>query len=157
MHRAGLGLVTVLAAMALSGCGTIVNFASGDPTPYGGLQRDVAFLPQLWKGGGDGKKAIGILAISGAELASTGVADTVSLPVVVLLNRQDQRPEPIAVADAAPAPPPLLFQDFPVVSPPRPSPEGASPPSSPSSPGHKADDVPTCPFALSPLSPQTAE
>jgi hypothetical protein len=39
--------VTVLGAVAavlFSGCGTIANFAHGDPEVFGGVQNDVAFF-----------------------------------------------------------------------------------------------------------------
>jgi hypothetical protein len=64
----------------LPGCGTIANFASGGPEMYGGLDRDFRFFQTVGHMGKGG--FIWLLA----ELTLSGVADTLTLPLVIWIQ-----------------------------------------------------------------------
>jgi hypothetical protein len=47
MRAAGEAIVTVVCASLASGCGSVCNVASGNADrPYGGVERDIAFLSE---------------------------------------------------------------------------------------------------------------
>ena len=82
-------LAAALAAALLSGCGTIFNFASGDPELYGGVQNDLTFIQkpkETGPGVGSGKAAFLLLPV---ELTLSLVADTLTLPLAVYLRQRD--------------------------------------------------------------------
>lgn len=83
MEKARLALVcAALAAIALSGCGTLCNFASGSPEPYGGVKKDLEFAATPGPGCGDALGSLIFLGIWGADVACSGVADTLTLPII---------------------------------------------------------------------------
>jgi uncharacterized protein YceK len=105
--RAALLATTV--AVPSIGCGTIVNLASGSPENYGGVQRDIQVAADASaKGGilsganiGSGSStgqpytagaivAVGILALYGADLSLSFVADTLTLPLLIYLHQKHQ-------------------------------------------------------------------
>ena len=80
-------LVAVVTAL-LRGCGTILNFASGDPQVYGGVQKDLGFC--VSPGDLGGKQGNGALFIAGlvfAEMGASLVADTLTLPRILYLHQ----------------------------------------------------------------------
>jgi hypothetical protein len=92
-------MVLVAAALAVSsfGCGTVANFTSGHPEPFGGVQRDVAFFNQpsgfSFKSGDDGWGAAVVLGVWAADLCVSGMADTLTLPLFVYWERKREREE----------------------------------------------------------------
>ncbi len=95
-RKIALGLlVGALAALAaLPGCGTIVNFKSGDPEVYGGVRKDVELIekpgnPNDVRPGDGGAGAIAFAVVL-ADMAASGVADTLTLPLAIYL-RQNSR------------------------------------------------------------------
>jgi hypothetical protein len=98
MRRTWLALAA-FAASALGGCGTVCNFAGGDPVPYGGVANDLAFVAKY---GGPGPSAhtapeLKLLALGAAlgatELCASAAADTLTLPITVPLARSRDKPE----------------------------------------------------------------
>jgi hypothetical protein len=80
-------VVLALAAVSSTGCGTICNFASGHPEPYGGLAKDAEALsssssssPHFGGGIGDPRALLILLGLGAAELGATTTADTLTLP-----------------------------------------------------------------------------
>jgi hypothetical protein len=99
----GSWTVLVAAALAVSsfGCGTVANLKSGHPEPYGGVQRDVAFLAgpspfsfekrDFEKDNGDAIFAAVIMGFWGAEFCASGVADTLTLPFIARRAEEKER------------------------------------------------------------------
>ena len=92
--------IPALAAALASGCGTIVNFASGDPEIYGGPRKDIEFLqtprsvqaaPNTPAGssGSAGRGAAFVAAFVVADIPVSLVADTLTLPLAVYLRQHD--------------------------------------------------------------------
>jgi uncharacterized protein YceK len=84
------------AAVALSGCGTVLNLAGDDPYIYGGVQKDLAFIqtPRTEPlSGGCGKGGAAFVGLVLADVSLSAIADTLTLPLAVYL-RQNERPEP---------------------------------------------------------------
>jgi uncharacterized protein YceK len=92
-------VLVALTAVALGGCGTIRNLASGDPDIYGGVQKDVQLIqtPQSVKGVGVNPMTLALFAP--ADLCLSLAGDTLTLPLAIYLRQND--PEP-----AAATPPP---------------------------------------------------
>jgi len=89
--RKGVAAVVTLAAVFLSGCGTIMNLTSGDPeVPLGGVQKDLeAFDTPRAQPLCTGKAAALILP---TELCLSVVGDTVTLPLAILIKRSGYPP-----------------------------------------------------------------
>jgi uncharacterized protein YceK len=79
--------LVALATALLSGCGTVVNFAKGDPQIYGGAQKDVEFCLTPNNLGNSGPGAIVILGVLIADMGVSLVADTLTLPLIFYLNQ----------------------------------------------------------------------
>jgi hypothetical protein len=52
MNRTPLALGLLALAALSGGCGTVANFWSGQPTPYGGLEKEAEIWPRLMGGAG---------------------------------------------------------------------------------------------------------
>jgi hypothetical protein len=79
-------LLPAISALCLTGCGTIGNLASKDPQPYGGLAKDVEWFDtphSVLNGGSSSKGGLVGLGLCGCELASSGVADTLTFPLIL--------------------------------------------------------------------------
>ena len=81
----GATIGAALAALCLSGCGTILNLASKDPEPYGGIKRDIelATTPRVSFTETNGKAAGGLMCFWLADLSCSAVADTLTFPFVL--------------------------------------------------------------------------
>jgi uncharacterized protein YceK len=106
MHR--LWLIAFLSA-AVSGCGTVANLMSENPTPYGGIHKDLEFVAS-------GKTAFDLsgspstsnspwgaallLGLFAAEPPLSLLADTVTLPFVLARHHPE-----IEAPDATTSPP----------------------------------------------------
>jgi uncharacterized protein YceK len=93
--RPARGLMIAVTAALLSGCGTVCNFAGGDPEVYGGVQKDLAFVqsprtspPPVGVNRG-GPVFLGLVV---ADVFLSAVTDTLTLPLAVYL-RQNERHE----------------------------------------------------------------
>jgi hypothetical protein len=92
-------IILVAAALAVTsiGCGTLANFGSDQPQPFGGVARDTAFLVTPAKtnfhSGDDGRGAAFFLGIWAADLCLSGVADTLTLPLFVYWEKKREREE----------------------------------------------------------------
>jgi uncharacterized protein YceK len=110
--------VVALAALCASGCGTILNLASGDPQIYGGPQADItiALTPNTapgdppaaaWPEGSpiaEGISACWPFLLLLADVPLSLVGDTVTLPLAISM-RQNKHPraDPPALAGGVPA------------------------------------------------------
>jgi uncharacterized protein YceK len=92
-RRLGAVLLTV-ATVWFSGCGTICNFASGDPeVPFGGVQKDLKYFQTPRSEGPSGETAAkAALILLPAELCLSFIADTLTMPLAICL-RQDHKVE----------------------------------------------------------------
>jgi uncharacterized protein YceK len=90
MQRTRTILFVALATISLAGCGTVRNFATGDPEIYGGVQKDVQFIqtPQTAKGVCVNPMTLAFLAP--ADLCLSFVADTLTLPIAVCMRHSDR-------------------------------------------------------------------
>jgi hypothetical protein len=81
-------MVLIAAGTAVSaiGCGTCLNLKCGHPEPFGGVQRDVAFLTEPGHvnshNGDNGFGAAIFMGIWAADLCASGVGDTLTLPFI---------------------------------------------------------------------------
>lgn len=87
MKTIRIAAVVLLSPFFASGCGTILNLASGDPDVYGGLQKDVNYIQTPRSGGTSGVNVGGQagMILFAAVAADTGlslIADTLTLPLV---------------------------------------------------------------------------
>jgi uncharacterized protein YceK len=85
MRYAPLFLVVGIALVSSSGCGTVLNFASGDPEVYGGVKQDAEILRMLYNTtsnntDGGGKKAAVCLALLFTDFPLSTMGDTITLP-----------------------------------------------------------------------------
>jgi uncharacterized protein YceK len=100
--------LALLAPLLANGCGTVGNFASGRPEPYGGVARDIEFArergdkPLL---GSNPEGAAVLLALCAGELCASAVADTLTLPLIACRERKAWNPDPLN-DEAPPDPPP---------------------------------------------------
>jgi uncharacterized protein YceK len=78
-------LLLAMSAVCLTGCGTVCNLASKDPQPYGGLAKDVDWFetPHSANGGSSSRGGAILLGLCGCEFASSGVADTLTFPLIL--------------------------------------------------------------------------
>jgi uncharacterized protein YceK len=100
-------LLAAAVAVPSSGCGTVCNLASKSPDNYGGVQRDIKFAADASTNGGllSGENsgsgtplgensaggaliALAILAVYGADLSLSFVADTLTLPLASYLRQR---------------------------------------------------------------------
>ena len=94
MRRAWMAVLGTIAAVLPAGCGTICNFAHGDPDIYGGVQKDVAFIqtPRQTGGGGASLNNQGMVFLAALVCADAGlslIADTLTLPLAVYMRHED--------------------------------------------------------------------
>jgi uncharacterized protein YceK len=94
-----------VAAVSLSGCGTVCNLARGfdhpdtDPKVYGGVAMDMEFLSKVANSGPaetevENPRTIGaILAFGCIDPVFSLIGDTVTLPVTIPLQAKRQRSE----------------------------------------------------------------
>jgi uncharacterized protein YceK len=94
MKRIRIATLSMAAAFLLGGCGTILNLKSGDPDVYGGVKKDVAYIQTppadnsaTQASGQGGAILVGIIA---AEVGLSLIGDTLTLPIVVRMRRNDQ-------------------------------------------------------------------
>lgn len=85
--RTPIVVVVALTVGSLSGCGTIFNFASGDPQVYGGVSNDLTFMGKP-RGSGGGKAALAFMIVMAAELPMTITADTLTAPLAAYIQKQ---------------------------------------------------------------------
>jgi uncharacterized protein YceK len=90
MPRTRTVMFVALATVAMGGCGTIRNFAGGDPDIYGGVQKDIEFIetPRTAKGG-VGVNTMTLALFVPADLCLSFVADTLTLPVAICMRQND--------------------------------------------------------------------
>jgi uncharacterized protein YceK len=87
-----LRMVVVLAALSLSGCGTVCNFRSGNPEIYGGIEKDVQYLMKPRTEPVSGQKGGPfLLALWCADVTCCALADTLTLPLIVCLERRKRQ------------------------------------------------------------------
>jgi hypothetical protein len=102
MNRTGMAMCAALAAAVGSGCGTFANLVSGDPQVYGGMDKDVQFaqtaLPDSGIHRGDPRAAVFVVFLL-ADFSVTFVADTLTLPLVVLLRHNPRDDDTSASRD----------------------------------------------------------
>jgi uncharacterized protein YceK len=83
MTRPPLAVLLAVAAMWVSGCGTIANLKTGEPDLYGGVQRDIQLLeaprPQP---AGIGIRNLGALVLF-VDLPLCVVGDTLTMPLAI--------------------------------------------------------------------------
>jgi uncharacterized protein YceK len=88
--------VVFLAALT-GGCGTVCNFVGGifhpdrEPRPFGGVQRDAAFLSQMGgsvQASGDGWALLAYLGLLFADFPLSFVGDALTLPLANHINRK---------------------------------------------------------------------
>jgi hypothetical protein len=79
-----------------SGCGTVCNLASEQPEVYGGLKRDLTVVAGVGNSSGhpvslgsDPRVFLVLLALGGAEFGASFVGDTLSLPLILYLDKQE--------------------------------------------------------------------
>jgi uncharacterized protein YceK len=115
MKRAWIAVLCAVAAVLPTGCGTICNFAHGDPDVYGGVQKDVEFIqtPRTPGGGGVSIDNRGMAVLAALAFADTGlslIADTLTLPLAIYMRHEDHasddavspgRSDPVNSADPA--------------------------------------------------------
>jgi uncharacterized protein YceK len=108
-----IAVFVTIAAVLLSGCGTICNLATGDPEIYGGPQKDAEFLQNLHpaEGGGAaaGKGMAIVLLATVADVSLSVVGDTLTLPLAIYMRQHDHTDDDMndpVVGTASPAAPP---------------------------------------------------
>ena len=103
MDRNRIALLAVFAVL-LSGCGTICNFAGGEPAPYGGVAKDLEVAEHSSGGGGirSASSIVAVCALCAAEFCASAVADTLTLPFILIPAAMRTRE---AAADGRPLPP----------------------------------------------------
>ena len=83
MNGTRVVVLSALAAIVVSGCGTIANLKTGEPDLYGGVQKDVQLLqtPRT-QTGGIGIRNLGQLVLF-VDLPLCVVADTLTIPIAI--------------------------------------------------------------------------
>ena len=90
--------ILLLVLGTATGCGTVANWASGDPQVFGGIQKDLLWTEQLMSGAAQTSinpsnglnnpyAAAIVLACFAAEPPLSFAGDTLTLPLVLLLRR----------------------------------------------------------------------
>jgi uncharacterized protein YceK len=88
------------------GCGTVFNLTSGDPDVYGGIQKDVTYIQTPHNatvsvtGIGRWMGAFPLLLVA-ADAGLSVVADTVTLPLVILMRQNEHDSDNEKNADVA--------------------------------------------------------
>ncbi len=103
-RTARLLTVAALSAASLSGCGTVCNFASLDPKPYGGVAKDWELFDSVprrlredgFRLGGAGGIPIffALVGLGMTEWACSVVGDTLTYPAFCLWRGEPLIPEP---------------------------------------------------------------
>lgn len=97
-----------IAALWLSGCGTICNLVSDDPVPYGGMQKDQEFFTK-WVAESDEdwglKDLIGQFCIGVTETLLTCIGDLLTLPLANYLQQRREEYEAAEIRAARQKPP----------------------------------------------------
>jgi uncharacterized protein YceK len=91
MNRHSLALAAVAAcAVTWCGCGTVCNLASTSPQPYGGVEKDIEFVstPSETDFSNSGQIGVIVFALCAADICVSGVADTLTLPLLVLREKK---------------------------------------------------------------------
>jgi uncharacterized protein YceK len=95
MKKPSLILALVGAALA-GGCGTIVNLRMPPPEPYGGVKNDLQQVRTLMGFNGDGEYGVYYRSLFGAFLVAdvpvSAITDTLTLPLVFILDARGLRP-----------------------------------------------------------------
>jgi hypothetical protein len=99
-------LVCLLGAFG-TGCGTVANLKSGDPTVYGGIDKDVVFMEKYSQKAVPGKGQIVVLGCWFADLCLTGVTDTLTIPAVLCMQARMDREAWAASANRNPETTPI--------------------------------------------------
>jgi hypothetical protein len=86
--------LAAVSVLVLAGCGTVANFATLKPKVYGGVDQDITFFseqpPRGLNSGSAGGNPKGVLILLGllpAEFCCTFVADTLTLPITMILDQ----------------------------------------------------------------------
>jgi hypothetical protein len=101
--RAAFALSAGFLAVLTSGCGTVCNLASNNPQPYGGIARDVEWVSKNFRFSGKenaGGAALAVGAVA-TEMGLTGLADTLTWPLVASLHTQRSEQEMAILNDPA--------------------------------------------------------
>jgi hypothetical protein len=101
MHRILLAALPLLAALGLSGCGSIVNQLSDDPQPFGGPARDVAMAAHLGERPMNGKQTLGALAFLFGDMALSSATDLFIYGVIIPLWPRHDDDFPVTYSAAA--------------------------------------------------------
>jgi uncharacterized protein YceK len=95
VKKPSLILALVGAALA-GGCGTIVNFRYPRPEPYGGVKNDLQQVRTLMGFKGGSEYGVYADALCGAFLVAdapvSAITDTLTLPLVFILDARGPRP-----------------------------------------------------------------
>jgi uncharacterized protein YceK len=105
-RAAFLALLAIVSAGLVAGCGSICNYASGDPEVYGGPQFDIQCALTPTNNATDGKGAAILAGLLCADVGLSFVFDTLTLPLTLYLrhreyNAGEQPPGTMSVADQA--------------------------------------------------------
>jgi hypothetical protein len=99
-----VAIVLVALCLAMSGCGTVCNFAGGvvhpdkEPRIYGGVQRDIEIIDKAVNAHPDnppnmGKGAVYLIALAAVDTIVSFVADTLTLPITIPIQYWRERRE----------------------------------------------------------------
>ncbi len=104
MKSRALAVVVAISALWSSGCGTVLNLVSRDPERYGGVAKDCQFAltSHVMNTPADFKGTIVVLALWLAEVCASGMADTLTLPLIPCPEPQIAQPEGGPEANIAP-------------------------------------------------------
>jgi len=97
-------VIAALVAVLVTGCGTIINLATGDPdVPFGGVQKDLTLLEKPGTGytgtmNGNNAGAVIMLGFMAADLCLSFIADTLTLPIAVWMRQNPPSSEDSAHA-----------------------------------------------------------
>jgi uncharacterized protein YceK len=86
-----ISVALAICVCALSGCGTMANLTSSNPTVYGGVSQDL-----IWESSVSQcheNKLFGLIVYLGilpVEFGSTAILDTATLPIVLLRDHQSK-------------------------------------------------------------------
>jgi uncharacterized protein YceK len=82
-------LFVALAFVALVGCGTVRNLATGDPEIYGGVQKDIEIIQTPPPRSGVGINPMTLALFTPVDLCLSLVGDTLTLPLAVCMRQND--------------------------------------------------------------------
>jgi uncharacterized protein YceK len=89
MPKTRTALFVALAVVALVGCGTVRNLATGDPEIYGGVQKDVEIFQTPPAKSGILINPMTLALFTPVDLCLSLVADTVTLPLAVWMRQNE--------------------------------------------------------------------